>query len=337
MLCTLSRTARKHRVRGPTLGLTDTWKRPDETKGLDCNGMDKTHMMTKRDIWGAMIGLHGDCIGKMSRKEADSATSCRTENDRDSAATVISRLLRGPNQIYDVKNRVAMEMREHQVRGFMAGALRYSDLQVKVPPLGESITDGVVASVLKQSGDGVEEDEALLQIETDKVTVDVRAPVSGIVKQILVKADDTVVVDHVVALIEEGEAPGRAEGEPPKEKKKEKVVAAEPERETATSSGKEHESSVSGQVTAGHHELPGPNGNGKYAPKISFPRRRTADGQIISEMPAEEQERIRNDEIAARHSFFMLMRQRKVERTPLPPRRELSEKEMESIMLGGAD
>jgi 2-oxoglutarate dehydrogenase E2 component (dihydrolipoamide succinyltransferase) len=219
----------------------------------------------------------------------------------------------------------------------MAGALRCSDLQVKVPPLGESITDGVVASILKQSGDAIEEDEALLQIETDKVTVDVRAPVSGIVKQVLVKADDTVTVDHVVALIEEGEAPGRAEGEPPKEKKKERVAAAEPERGTATSSGKGQGSSVSGEVTAPGHQLPALNLNGKYSPKISFPRRRTADGQIISEMSHEEQERIRNDEIAARHSFLMLMRQRKVERAPLPPRRELSEKEMESIMLGGAE
>ena len=280
-----------------------------------------------------MSGLSGDYKGKWSRREAQDATSwCRTEMDK-----APPRLLREPNKNYNLRNHAVLSMRQRQVRGFMAGALRYSDLQVKVPPLGESITDGVVASILKQSGDAVEEDEALLQIETDKVTVDVRAPVSGIVKQVLVKADDTVAVDHVVALIEEGEAPGRAEGEPPKEKKKEKVAAAEPERETATSSGNDQGSSVAGEATASSHQLPALNLNGKYNPKISFPRRRTADGQIISEMSAEEQERIRNDDIAARHSFFMLMRQRKVERAPLPPRRELSEKEMESIMLGGAE
>eukprot|EP00890_Picochlorum_soloecismus_P005363 jgi/Picsp_1/5828/NSC_03187-R1_2-oxoglutarate dehydrogenase e2 subunit len=336
MLCTLSRNSRKHWFRGPSLGLTDTWRRLDEAKGLDYKGMDKKHLMTKRHVWGAMSGLKGNFMGNWSRKGADDATRCRAENDGDSDVVSMSSSLRGTNQMYDLKNHIVMAMRQHRIRGFMAGALRYSDLQVKVPPLGESITDGVIASILKQSGDAVEEDEALLQIETDKVTVDVRAPVSGIVKQILVKADDTVAVDHVVALIEEGEAPGRAEGEPPKEKKKEKVAAAEPERETATSSGKDQGIS-GGEVTTAHHEMPGLNVNGKYAPKICFPRRRTSDGQIISEMSAEEQERVRNDEIGARHSFFMLMRQRKVERAPLPPRRELSEKEMESIMLGGAE
>jgi 2-oxoglutarate dehydrogenase E2 component (dihydrolipoamide succinyltransferase) len=44
-----------------------------------------------------------------------------------------------------------------------------ASVQVKIPPLGESISDGTVAAVLKQPGDKVEEDEPILQIETDKV------------------------------------------------------------------------------------------------------------------------------------------------------------------------
>lgn len=61
--------------------------------------------------------------------------------------------------------------------------------QVPVPPLGESISDGVIATVLKEQGDEVEEDEPLLQIETDKVTIDVRSPVAGVVDAILVSFD----------------------------------------------------------------------------------------------------------------------------------------------------
>lgn len=62
----------------------------------------------------------------------------------------------------------------------------WAGLQVLVPPLGESITDGTIASILKQPGDSVEEDEPLLQIETDKVTIDVRSPQTGTVEAILV-------------------------------------------------------------------------------------------------------------------------------------------------------
>jgi len=65
-------------------------------------------------------------------------------------------------------------------------AAAWAALQVQVPPLGESITDGTIASILKKPGDSVEEDEPLLQIETDKVTIDVRSPQAGTVETILV-------------------------------------------------------------------------------------------------------------------------------------------------------
>lgn len=45
--------------------------------------------------------------------------------------------------------------------------------------MGESITEGTIVEILKKEGDAVEEDETIAQIETDKVTVDVRAPASG--------------------------------------------------------------------------------------------------------------------------------------------------------------
>jgi 2-oxoglutarate dehydrogenase E2 component (dihydrolipoamide succinyltransferase) len=69
-----------------------------------------------------------------------------------------------------------------------AGAPLLASLQVKIPALGESISDGTVSAVLKQAGDRVEEDEPILQIETDKVTVDVRAPRAGVIEAILVGA-----------------------------------------------------------------------------------------------------------------------------------------------------
>ena len=53
--------------------------------------------------------------------------------------------------------------------------------------MGESIEEGTISAVLKQEGDSVEMDEAIFQIETDKVTVDVRAPEAGVLKKILVR------------------------------------------------------------------------------------------------------------------------------------------------------
>lgn len=60
------------------------------------------------------------------------------------------------------------------------------DASIKVPSMGESIEEGTISAILKQQGDSVEMDEAIFQIETDKVTVDVRAPEAGVLDKVLV-------------------------------------------------------------------------------------------------------------------------------------------------------
>ena len=52
--------------------------------------------------------------------------------------------------------------------------------------MGESIEEGTISAILKQEGESVEMDEAIFQIETDKVTVDVRAPEAGVLSKIMV-------------------------------------------------------------------------------------------------------------------------------------------------------
>ena len=80
-----------------------------------------------------------------------------------------------------------LPLRQHlQAAGLRTGGAALASLQVKVPPLGESITDGSVAAILKAPGDRVEEDEVIIQVETDKVTIDVRSPRAGTVEAILV-------------------------------------------------------------------------------------------------------------------------------------------------------
>jgi len=94
--------------------------------------------------------------------------------------------------------------------------------EIKVPVLGESVTEGTIAEWLKQPGDAVAVDEPIASLETDKVAVDVPSPVAGIMSQHMVAVGDTVEVGAVIALIEDGAsapvaapAPAAAKAETP--------------------------------------------------------------------------------------------------------------------------
>jgi 2-oxoglutarate dehydrogenase E2 component (dihydrolipoamide succinyltransferase) len=77
-------------------------------------------------------------------------------------------------------------------------------IEIKVPALGESVTEATVARWFKQEGDSVTRDEPLLELETDKVTVEVPAPAAGALAGIAVKPGGKVEVGALLGLIEEG-------------------------------------------------------------------------------------------------------------------------------------
>lgn len=72
---------------------------------------------------------------------------------------------------------------------------------IKMPALGESVTEGTVSAWLKQVGDTVEADEPIVEVATDKVDSEVPSPVSGILAEIRVAEDETVNVGEVIAVI----------------------------------------------------------------------------------------------------------------------------------------
>ncbi|OIW16360.1 hypothetical protein TanjilG_19076 [Lupinus angustifolius] len=74
-------------------------------------------------------------------------------------------------------------------------------VDVVVPPLAESISDGTLAKFLKRPGDRVNIDEPIAQIETDKVTIDVSSPESGVILKLLVNEGDTVEPGNKIAII----------------------------------------------------------------------------------------------------------------------------------------
>jgi len=86
-------------------------------------------------------------------------------------------------------------------------------IEIKVPPLGESVAEGTIARWMKSIGDAVAQDEPVAELETDKVTLEVPAPAAGVLSSIVAEAGATVGIDAVIALMEEGavaDAPAKA-------------------------------------------------------------------------------------------------------------------------------
>jgi 2-oxoglutarate dehydrogenase E2 component (dihydrolipoamide succinyltransferase) len=77
-------------------------------------------------------------------------------------------------------------------------------IEVKVPVLPESVSDATIASWHKKAGDAVKRDENLVDLETDKVVLEVPSPVDGVLKEILRQSGDTVTSQELLAVIEEG-------------------------------------------------------------------------------------------------------------------------------------
>ncbi len=97
--------------------------------------------------------------------------------------------------------------------------------EVRVPTLGESVTEATVATWFKKAGDSVAVDEMLCELETDKVTVEAPSPVAGVLKEILAAEGETVEANALLAIVEEG-AQAAASAPAPKEESSPAPVAA---------------------------------------------------------------------------------------------------------------
>jgi 2-oxoglutarate dehydrogenase E2 component (dihydrolipoamide succinyltransferase) len=83
-------------------------------------------------------------------------------------------------------------------------------IEIVVPTLGESVTEATVGKWFKKAGDAVKADEALAELETDKVTLEVNAPAAGVISEIVVKEGETVGVGAILGSIAEGQAAAAA-------------------------------------------------------------------------------------------------------------------------------
>jgi len=74
-------------------------------------------------------------------------------------------------------------------------------MKILMPQLGETVTEGTISAWYKKAGDEVEKDDLLMDVETDKVATEIPAPISGVLRQILVAEGETVDVGTILALI----------------------------------------------------------------------------------------------------------------------------------------
>jgi 2-oxoglutarate dehydrogenase E2 component (dihydrolipoamide succinyltransferase) len=100
--------------------------------------------------------------------------------------------------------------------------------EIRVPTLGESVTEATIGKWFKKAGDVVAVDEPLVELETDKVTIEVPAPAAGVLTDVAVKDGDTVAVGALLGAIKEGAGAVPA-GRPDQKTERPKAIAAGPE------------------------------------------------------------------------------------------------------------
>jgi 2-oxoglutarate dehydrogenase E2 component (dihydrolipoamide succinyltransferase) len=128
-------------------------------------------------------------------------------------------------------------------------------IEVKVPVLPESVSDATIATWHKKPGDAVKRDENLVDLETDKVVLEVPAPADGVLKEIKFDSGATVTSQQVLAILEEGAAAAAAAPAAKPEAKAEAPAPAAAAPAAAAPSAKVAELSPAGQRVAAENKL----------------------------------------------------------------------------------
>ena len=115
-------------------------------------------------------------------------------------------------------------------------------IDIVVPTLGESVSDATIARWMKQAGEAIAQDEPIVELETDKVTLEVPSPVAGALSEIIADEGATVEVGALLARVEEDGAPAVAapKDAAPAASKAATPAPQEPAAPVAAPSGREH-------------------------------------------------------------------------------------------------
>ncbi|WAC64205.1 dihydrolipoyllysine-residue succinyltransferase [Pseudoxanthomonas sp. SL93] len=128
--------------------------------------------------------------------------------------------------------------------------------EVKVPVLPESVSDATIAAWHKKVGDAVKRDENLMDLETDKVVLEVPSPVDGVLKEIKFKEGDTVTSQQLLAIIEEGAVAAAAPAAAEEKKPAAGAQEVQPKAEAAKADAAAPSSTKPAPAAAGTDGLP---------------------------------------------------------------------------------
>lgn len=145
-------------------------------------------------------------------------------------------------------------------------------IDMVMPKMGESITEGTILKWMKKEGDAVQQDEIILEISTDKVDSEIPAPNAGILKKILVPEGETVEVGAVIAEIETEGGDGAAESAPPAQE----------------SQAEEPAPAAAAEQPAAPALAPEPSGNATAAPAVAA---MPAPAPVVAEPPRRQGKR----------------------------------------------
>ena len=123
--------------------------------------------------------------------------------------------------------------------------------EIRVPTLGESVSEATVGKWFKKAGEAITADEPIVELETDKVTVEVPAPAAGTLAEITVQEGETVEVGALLGSISAGDAPAKKEDKPKaddKPAKEEKKAEAAPAKSDGASKSGDMPPLLSGQL-----------------------------------------------------------------------------------------
>jgi pyruvate dehydrogenase E2 component (dihydrolipoamide acetyltransferase) len=181
--------------------------------------------------------------------------------------------------------------------------------EIRLPILGENVDSGVVVNVLVSEGDEVAEGQPVIELETEKATVEVPASASGRVKEISVNEGETIKVGQVILILEEGAGAAKADERKPKpatkpEEEKKARPAAKPEEELKeTAEAQEEEVKAAAAPHARPTETRARPRTEEAKPRAEEPKRHEAKKEAAPrrEEKAEKEEPPRGEVVEPRH------------------------------------
>lgn len=174
---------------------------------------------------------------------------------------------------------------------------------IKLPELGENVDSGELTKILVNVGDAIAKDDPLLELETEKATIEVPSPVSGVVKELHVQQGQKVKVGDALFTIDENGAGAKQKDQTPKDQPKQEPRAQEPspqERQSRAAKAQvtgaaavqartpEPETKPQAQVEAKAESKPTPKAEPK--PQTTQPQRSEAKPPVQTEAPTEAEE-----------------------------------------------